>query len=280
MQVESLHKTPAGHVLSSSSWLDAHFASCRVEYEALLDAAAPLQPGMCVLDAGCGSGSYLPAIRERIGGNGYLIGLDLSEANVQCALENDAGKNDGAVAGSVTNLPFRDRSFDAVWCANTVQYFGDRELPALFSEFQRILRPDGIVAIKDVDMTGFRISPAPAFLGLHMGEAAVTGPDVAPQSHGSLRGRQMKRWLEHAGLVDVTQASVLIERWGPLEGADLQFWSEWLPYLAGVAEARGVPPEDMEVWRSVATPPLARAFVQRPDFYGCELQVAASGRVT
>ena len=279
MQVESLHHSSAGHVLSSSSWLDAHFASCRSEYEALLDAAAPLQPGMSVLDAGCGSGSYLPTLRERIGGSGYLIGLDLSEANVQCALENDAGKNDGAVAGSVVALPFRDGSFDAIWCANTVQYFADRELPALFSEFHRILRPDGIVAIKDVDMTGFRISPAPAFLGLHRGEAAVTGPGVAPQSHGSLRGRELRRWLELAGLVEVTQTSMLIERWGPLEGADLQFWSEWLPYLAAVAEARGVPPEDMEVWRSVATPSLARAFVRRPDFYGCEVQVAASGRV-
>jgi SAM-dependent methyltransferase len=279
MQVEALHQSSAGHVLSSSLWLDAHFASCRAEYEALLDAAAPLTPGMSVLDAGCGSGSYLPSIRERIGGRGYLIGLDLSGANVLHAFESAAGKNDGAVAGSVTALPFRDRSFDGVWCANTVQYFADRELPALFSEFQRILRPGGIVAIKDVDMTGFRISPAPAFLGLHLGEAAVTGPDVAPQSHGSLRGRELKRWVEDAGLLDVTQTSVLIERWGPLEGADLQFWSEWLPYLAAVAEARSVPPEDLEVWRSVATPSLARAFVQRPDFYGCELQVAASGRV-
>jgi SAM-dependent methyltransferase len=278
MQVESLHQSSAGHVLSSSPWLDAHFASCRVEYETLLDAIA-LEPGMSVLDAGCGSGSYLAPIRERIGRNGYLIGLDLSEANVQYALENVAGEIDGAAAGSVTSLPFRDRSFDAVWCANTVQYFANGELPALFDEFQRILRPGGIVAIKDVDMTGFRISPAPAFLGLHLGEAAITGPDVAPQSHGSLRGRHLKRWLEHAGLVEVTQKSMLIERWGPLEGADLDFWSEWLPYLAAVAEARGVPPEDMEVWRSVATPALASTFVQRPDFYGCELQVAASGRV-
>src|SRR5688500_4033756 len=108
MQVESLHQSSTGHVLSSSSWLDAHFASCRVEYEALLDAAAPLQPGMSVLDAGCGSGSYLSSIRDRIDGSGYLIGLDLSEANVQCALESRAGRNDGAVAGSVTTLPFRD----------------------------------------------------------------------------------------------------------------------------------------------------------------------------
>jgi SAM-dependent methyltransferase len=235
---------------------------------------------MSVLDAGCGSGSYLASIRERIGGSGHLIGLDLSEANARYAADTNAGENDGAVAGSVTALPFRDRSFDAVWCANTAQYFVDRELPVLLEEFKRIVRPGGIVAIKDVDMTGFRIAPAPAFLGLHLAEAAISGHAVPPESYGSLRGRELKRWLEGAGLIEVTQQALLIERWGPLAGADLQFWSEWLPYLAAIAMDRGVPDEDMETWRSVATPSLASAFVQRPDFYGCELQVAASGRVS
>src|SRR5688500_14374721 len=145
MQVDSLHRSSAGHVLSSSSWLDAHFASSRFEYEALLDAVVALEPGMSILDAGCGSGSYLASIRDRIGTNGYLIGLDLSGVNVAHAL-NIGAAPDGMVAGSVTMLPFCDRSLDAIWCANTLQYFVDRELPAVLEEFRRVVRPGGIVA--------------------------------------------------------------------------------------------------------------------------------------
>ena len=53
------HQTASGHVLSSSSWLDAHFEACRAEYSAIL---ACLRFGRvaCVLDAGCGS--FLPSL--------------------------------------------------------------------------------------------------------------------------------------------------------------------------------------------------------------------------
>jgi hypothetical protein len=85
--------------------------------------------------------------------------------------------------------------------------------------------------------------------------------------------------LEGAGLRDLRQASVVIERWAPLSEADARFWSEWLPYLAAVADARGVPAEDAGVWAQVRSPDLSREFVTRGDFYGCEMQVVAYGIV-
>jgi SAM-dependent methyltransferase len=272
------HESRSGHLLSDAVWLDAHFAACRQEYEELLNFAR-FERGISVLDAGCGSGSFLPSIRERVGQDGGVFALDFDAANVRRASETNRDVVNGVAAASVLALPFRDDCFDAVWCANTAQYFADADCSLMLREFCRVVRPGGLIALKDVDMTGFRIQPAPPFVGLHLAEAAATGPNVTAQSVGSLRGRELRGFLASNGLSSVRQLSVLIERWGPLSGADLAFWTEWLPYLAEVARSRGVPDEDRAVWEQLQTSELAAHFVTRDDFYGCELQVVAIGRV-
>jgi ubiquinone/menaquinone biosynthesis C-methylase UbiE len=278
MRPSVLHQSRSGHLLSDSTWLDSHYEACKAEYESLLD-YVPIEQGMTLLDAGCGSGSFLPALRERVGDTGAVFALDFDDANVRASEGYHGRMLTAGAVGSVLSLPYRDRSFDAVWCANTAQYFEGTDLDQLLWELRRVVRSGGSVAVKDVDMTGFRIEPAPPLLGAHLAEAAISGLDVTPQSIGSLRGRNLRRCLEEAGIDDVRQASVLIERWGPLGGADKAFWQEWLPYLAEVALSRGVPDEDARVWSQLATPELAGEFVTRDDFYGCELQVVAYGTV-
>ena len=53
--------TSTGHALGDASWLDAHFESARAEYEDAVRFVGIL-PGWTVLDAGCGSGGYVPLI--------------------------------------------------------------------------------------------------------------------------------------------------------------------------------------------------------------------------
>lgn len=274
MNLLERHSTSSGHVLSSSGWLDAHFEACRDEYADMLRSAG-FEPGMTVLDAGCGTGCFLPLLQEL--GAGKLIALDTAPEHLQSIHQIFAGAVPVA-GGAITPLPFRDACVDGVWCANTLQYLDDDGALQALTDSWRVVRPGGIVAVKDVDMTAFKISPGPPFLGLHLAEACATGADVTPQSLGSLRGRELRGLMQRAGLADVRQRAVLIERWGPLTGADAQFWSEWLPYLSKLAQERGVPDEDLETWRCVETPALAMAFVSQPEFYGCELQVVCSGR--
>lgn len=270
------HSTSDGHVLSSSQWLDAHFEACRDEYAAML-AWAGFEAGMGVLDAGCGTGSFVPLLRD--GGAGEVLALDTAMEHLQF-IDEQYGRIGGTavVGGAISALPLANGSVDGVWCANTLQYLDDDDAIETLRDFGRVVRQGGPVAVKDVDMTAFKIAPAPAFLGAHLAEACATGPDVTPQSRGSLRGRELRLLMQRAGFVDVRQASFVIERWGPLSGADARFWSEWLPYLSQLAQSRGVPEEDLETWRLVATPELAQSFVTRDGFYGCELQVVCRGR--
>ncbi len=263
----SIHSSSPGHVLSGGEWLDTHFAACRPEYEALLR-YVPFEAGTTILDAGCGTGAYLPLL-EAVGS---VIAADLARENL-AAIPPGATER---LATDVSRLPLRDAAVDGVWSANVSQYFDDEGLTSLLGEFARVLRPDGLLALKDVDMRAWSVEPAPPFLGAHLAEAcASTG---RAQSLGSIRGRRLRRLLEDGGFVDVEQHSLLIERWAPLEGAASRFWTEWLVYLAAVAEDAELPDGDREFWQSMATPGQAAAFVSLPGFYGSELQVVAFGR--
>jgi SAM-dependent methyltransferase len=275
MNATETHATSMGHVLSASAWLDTHFEACRDEYAEML-AWAHLEPGMSVLDAGCGTGSYVPLTHDA--GATSIVALDTAVEHVATLPQRLPAARCLPVAGSITALPFAEASFDAVWCANTLQYVGDEDAVEAVREFARVVRPGGIVAVKDVDMTAFKIAPGPPFLGAHLAEACVSGEDDTPQSQGSIRGRDLYRLMQRAGLTSIRQRSFLIERFGPLAGHDARFWTEWLPYLAGIARTRDLPEEDRETWALVATPELAKTFVSSPQFYGCELQVVCTGR--
>jgi len=266
----------AGHVLSAPDWLDVHLQAALPAYETMLDAAG-FRHGDVVLDAGCGSGSYLPLLRQRVGSTGRLVAMDFAGENVEAVAQRlpDAGP----LLGSVLALPFAPNAFDGAWCANVLQYFDNADVLFAMRELVRVVKNGGIVAVKDVDMTALRIAPAPPLLGSHLAEACIRGDDAAVQSFGSLRGRELGLCLERAGLRHVTQTVVPIEYRSPLSNAAAALWSDWLPYLAGLAIEKGVPDEDLQVWQQVVTRQGAEAFIAQPGFYACELQVVAVGRV-
>src|SRR5438270_13002432 len=81
-----VHASSQGHALSGTGWLDAHFEACRPEYEAMLRSVG-VQPGWYVLDAGCGSGGFLPLIAEAVGPTGRITAFDLASENLAAVQE-------------------------------------------------------------------------------------------------------------------------------------------------------------------------------------------------
>src|SRR4051794_30268610 len=75
------HESSARQVLSAPGWLDVHFAACADRYRELFEAAA-LPYGGRLLDAGCGTGSYLPLLELHAGPEGSAVALDLADANI------------------------------------------------------------------------------------------------------------------------------------------------------------------------------------------------------
>jgi SAM-dependent methyltransferase len=92
-----------------------------------------------VLDVGLGPGVDALAFLEA--GLG-IVGVDLSAEHVRLA--RAAGIE--AQVAAAQDLPFEDRTFDALWCASVLMHLPDPDLDAALSEFARVLRPGSLAA--------------------------------------------------------------------------------------------------------------------------------------
>jgi len=205
--------------------------------------AVDLQPGWRVLDAACGSGSFLPWLAELVGPGGCLAALDLAPDNAALVERRVAEWalpcSVGVKVGTVLALPYPDDAFDAVWFANTTQYLTDEELATALAELCRVVRPGGLVALKDHDPTLSRALPAPPGILLRgVQQAADTG---IVQARGVLRAPALPGWLRRAGLVEVWHRSTLIERTAPLDPATQAYRRDWLALAAARGTAPGAP---------------------------------------
>jgi ubiquinone/menaquinone biosynthesis C-methylase UbiE len=261
--------------MTEAGWLDVHFEANRPEYEGMLR-SVPMEFGWRVLDAGCGSGGFLPMLAEMVGSTGQVTAFDLAPDNVATVKER---LRDWTLAcpietrvGSVVNLPFADNQFDAVWCANTTEYLGDDDLATALQEFRRVVRPGGLVAIKDADGSALRFEPTPTYLMLHVCETSQV-------SDGIMRAPRLPAWLAQAGYEEVRARSTLIERWAPLRPIERQFAADALNMFAKDAVHLPLPDADLILWQALADPAEVEAFVARPDFYYREVHLVSLGRV-
>ncbi|MGI8857230.1 MAG: class I SAM-dependent methyltransferase [Thermomicrobiales bacterium] len=290
MRTEAMNERPAdisastsstGHALAAVAYLDAHFAMCRPEYEAMAHSVG-LQPGWHVLDAGCGRGSYVPIIAEMVGPTGAIAALDLAPENIASVEQSIAiwvlPTPVRAHLGSIVALPFPDDSFDAVWCANTTQYLTDDELATALGEFRRVVRPGGLVAIKEGTSQHLLYAPADPLVYVRLLDAVR---DRYVSIAGVLRSPQTRRWLEAAGLEAVWQRTTLIERWAPLDPFARERIIASLVGLAAIAlrDDVGIPKRDKRFWRGQRDPASPEHLVNQPDCYWCEGHVLAVGRV-
>jgi ubiquinone/menaquinone biosynthesis C-methylase UbiE len=102
------------------------------------------RPNSRVLDAGTGTGLAATMIAPRVGHGGKVIGVDVSEAQLNIARRKAHGYGFTQCefqVGDITQLEFPNDEFDLVICS--FAHFGDP--PALFTEFRRVLKPGGVL---------------------------------------------------------------------------------------------------------------------------------------
>ena len=103
-----------------------------------------LQPGMCVLDAGCGSGDVLKWLFERTHPGGSVVGMDLAAPHTAAAREL-AGPEMLVVQGNLIHAPLKSGQFDAIWCANTINHV--REPVDAIKALSSVLKSEGRIAL-------------------------------------------------------------------------------------------------------------------------------------
>ncbi|MCF6526215.1 class I SAM-dependent methyltransferase [Streptomyces sp. JJ36] len=107
--------------------------------------ALRLGPGDTVLDAGCGTGRALPALRAAVGPAGTVLGVDLTP-EMPAAAERAGRRDAGALAvADAARLPLRDGCLDAVFAAGLVSHLPDPG--GALAELARVVRPGGALAL-------------------------------------------------------------------------------------------------------------------------------------
>lgn len=258
-----------------AAYLDRHAAAAAPEYRAMLRSVG-LRPGAHVLDAGCGAGSFLADIAEHVGPTGRIHALDLDPDNVAVAARRGAALPCPlvAVVGDVTRLPWPDHTFDAVWCANTLQYVDDDAYPRALAELHRVVRPGGVLALKEYDV---------GTLLLHPADPALVWQVLATNHPSALRLRRLARAygfatrLRALGLAAVEQRTWLVERHAPLTPVEQAFVADAARYLYGIAQQAGLVAAHPDTWAPLA-PDAPTPLGERDDLVWREAHVVAIGR--
>lgn len=100
------------------------------------------EPTPLILDVGCGDGRHCCLIEKQ---GGKAVGIDLSEGmlkEAQCYYPNgDFRQMD------MRNLLFDDTTFDGIWSSGSIYHVPKSEVRIVVKEFQRVLKPNGVVGI-------------------------------------------------------------------------------------------------------------------------------------
>lgn len=213
--------------------------------QAAIEAAAPAE-GERVLDVGCGAGASSMALAARVGAEGQVLGVDISEALIGRA--RALAPQDLPVMFEVADASSAELSagaFDILFSRFGVMFFDDPT--GAFTHMRRALRPGGRVAFvcwRGAAENDWVRLPMGALKGIVPTSAPPDPEAPGPFSLGD-RGR-VARILTAAGFTDIAIA--------PFDAS--------IPF--GEGETRDAAVDDA-VKMTLEVGPLSRALADQPD---------------
>lgn len=118
-----------------------------------------VKSGMTLLDCGCGPGTITIGLAEAVA-PGEVVGIDIGPSEIEraaaYAYEQGVSNARFEVANSY-KLPFPDSTFDAVFAHTLLEHLSEPD--NALAEMHRVLRPGGVIGVRDSDWGGVIISP-------------------------------------------------------------------------------------------------------------------------
>ena len=190
---------------SPFSLMQSSFNPARVGYfkKKLFNELKVDPQGKAALEVGCGGG----ILCEEIARLGFAVtGIDPSEHSLQIAAGHAqaGGLRINYKQGSGEAIPYRDNSFDVVFCCDVLEHV--REVPKVIAEISRVLKPGGIFCYDTLNRT-FRSKLVAINISQVWQRWAFAPPNlhvwemfIKPEELKSLLGQNNLEWKEHRGM--------------------------------------------------------------------------------
>jgi len=183
-------------VLRSHLWRTAENSAAY-----LLDS---LRPGQDLLDAGCGPGTITLELAARVA-PGRVVGIDAAAevvAKAQALASERGATNVEFSAGDVYRLSFGDGSFDVAHAHQLLQHLADPV--SAIRELRRVLRPSGLLAVRDSDYGAFTWWPPDPLLDRWL---EIYHRLTRRNGGEADAGRRLSSWVHAAGFEDLRVTS-------------------------------------------------------------------------
>jgi SAM-dependent methyltransferase len=173
-----------------------------------LTTAMDLQPGMRVLDLGCGRACSSIFLRREFGVQVWAVDLWFSPSENYQRIR-DAGVEDGVfpLHGDARALPFAADFFDAIICVDAFYYFGTDDLYLTY--LAQFIKPGGAVGIAGAGLVQEIDDRFPEHLR----------PWWTQDLWSLHSAAWLRRHWERTGLMDIGVADTMPDGW--------QFWLDW-----------------------------------------------------
>ena len=179
-----------------------------------------IQPGMRVLDIGCGAGDVSMLLAEAVGPSGLVVAIDREARAIETTrsrAETAGYRNIEAVMATDDDIPIA-RAFDAALGRYVLAH--QRDPVAMIRWAASAVRPGGVVAFHDIAVHGYRSQALPSVALFDQVASAMNAAFVATVPSPDVAGRLVACFAE-AGLpspqlfceCNVGDSSSLIARW-------------------------------------------------------------------
>lgn len=139
-QAESQLGTPGARMVVENRWRMFGRA-----IQAWIAGRPASERAVSVLDAGCGDGNNINALRGAVEAAGFvphIVGVDYNELRLARSRARTAVV---PLKTNLLQLPFRENTFDLILCNHVIEHIHD-DIGAL-RELARVIKPDGLVLI-------------------------------------------------------------------------------------------------------------------------------------
>lgn len=164
----------------------------RVYKQQLLD-LLDIRAGQTVLDVGCGPGADLPALAERVGGSGTVIGVDGDPAMLTRARERTYGLHQVEIReGDAHTLPVESATVDRAKIDRVLMHVA--EPTDVLAQLYRVTRPGARVGLAEPDWDTLSVDAE----DLETSRAFTRYTTAEVVRHAAI-GRSLGRLAEQAG---------------------------------------------------------------------------------